>query len=281
MKVAVLSMDVEDWYHLEYLRKFPCNREKSLLDGVDIYRELLAEEGIRSTFFVLGELIAQNARLLRRLAEEGHDLGLHGWEHTRPLTMTPAEFAADLTRSKSEMENTLGQTVAGYRAPCFSLDRPRLEQVRQAGFTLDSSRIDFGMHPLYGTLDMQGFAAIEPSIYRQVDFFEFQASTLGLGNKQIPVSGGGYLRIFPWMVMKPLIKSYLKTQSLYVFYIHPFELSRESMPPMPPGVPWHNRFRGSWGRSSVRRKLKALIALLKRHGYRFSTFADLRQELLG
>jgi polysaccharide deacetylase family protein (PEP-CTERM system associated) len=280
MKIAVLSMDIEDWYHLDYFRKFSCDREHSLLDGVEIYRQLLAEQGIPSSFFVLGELIAGNASLLRQLAGEGHDVGVHGWDHTRPLTMTPTEFSGDLERSKQELENVLGQAAAGYRAPCFSLDRPRLELVRQAGFAYDSSRIDFGIHPLYGTLDMQGFATAASSIYRQDDFYEFQVSTLGCGKKQLPISGGGYLRIFPWMAMKPLIKAYLKTESLYVLYIHPFELSRKAMPPMPRGVPWRNRFRSGWGRSSVAKKLKALIALLKRHGYRFSTFAALRQELL-
>jgi polysaccharide deacetylase family protein (PEP-CTERM system associated) len=278
MKVAVLSMDVEDWHHLEYFRRYSCDRSVSLLDGVEVYRELLAMEGIPSSFFILGELAAAHAPLLRKLAEEGHDLGVHGWDHKRPLTMTPGEFADDLDRAKKELENAVGQAAAGYRAPCFSLDRPRLEMVRQAGFAYDSSRIDFGIHPLYGTLDMQGFAMADPCIYRLEDFFEFQVSTLSWGRKQLPVSGGGYLRIFPWMIMRRLIQTYLKTESLYVLYIHPFELSRKS-PPLPPGMPWRNRFRFGRGRSSTAGKLKALIALLKQHGYRFATFASLRREL--
>jgi hypothetical protein len=280
MKTVILSMDIEDWYHLDYFRHAACDRGCSLLDGVGVYRDLIAEAGVPSSFFIVGELIAGIAGTLRQLAVEGHDIGVHTWAHQRPMTMTTAEFAEDLAHSKRELENTLGRAVEGFRAPCFSMDRPRLELVRQAGYAYDSSRIEFGYHPLYGTLDMQGFSSPEPNIYRQDDFFEFQASTLGCGKKQIPICGGGYLRIFPWMAMKSLVGAYLKSQKMYAFYIHPFELSRKPLPPLPPGVPLRSRFRCSYGRKSVAGKLQAMIALLKRRGYRFTTFAAIRQELL-
>ena len=279
-KIAVLSLDIEDWYHLDYFRRWRCDRRKSLLDGVDVYRRILAQYGIRSSCFVVGELIAQVGGLLNEMQQEGHELGVHGWDHTRPLTMACEQFDTNLRRSKEALEAAIGAPATGYRAPCFSLDRERLDLVRDAGFGYDSSRILFRNHPLYGSLDLSDFEPAAPNVSRCGDFFEFQISTLEMLGKSIPVSGGGYLRIIPWFLMRRLIRRYLGQGELYVLYIHPFELSARSAPPLPRGVPWRSRARFRVGRSTVAEKLAALIELLKANGYRFTTFAALRGELL-
>lgn len=279
MKVAVLSMDIEDWYHLDYFDGMACDHSQSLLDGVGVYREILAQHDIPSSFFVLGELVEANRSLLSELIADGHDVGVHGWDHVRPLTMTLSEFSSDLQRSKKTLEDAIGSRVQGYRAPCFSLDRERLDQVQVAGFDYDSSRILFENHPLYGTLDMRDFTKLSQNIYHNNAFFEFQISTLSLLGKNIPVSGGGYIRLLPWFLMRRLIKSYLRQNELYVLYVHPFELSPQPSPPLPTDTRLSARIRFRKGRCSVATKLLALIGLLKKNGYRFTTFAKLQQEL--
>lgn len=278
-RVAVLTMDVEDWYHLDYFDRRSCDVRQSLLDGVEVYRQLIAREGLVSSYFVLGELARGLAPLLRELAAEGQDVGSHGWDHRRPLTLTLEAVAEDLRRSKEELEEVLQRSVPGYRAPCFSLDRPRLEAVRAAGFVYDSSRIEFGAHPLYGTIDLTGFEKVGGEIYRHGSFFEFEVSTLRRWGRQIPVSGGGYLRLLPWAATRYLVKRYLAEHELYVLYIHPFELSRQPDPPLPPGTRWATRARFSVGRPHVADRLRRLIGLLREGGFRFVTFAQLRREL--
>lgn len=280
MKTAILSMDIEDWYHLDYFRGMESDRSNSLLDGISVYRKLLAEHDIKSSFFVLGELVEANRSILLELVTEGHDLGVHGWDHKRPLTMSIEAFAEDIRRSKETLEIAIGTEVQGYRAPCCSLDRERLDQVRTAGFCYDSSRMAFEDHPLYGSLDMTDFSCISPNIYRQDDFLEFELSTLSIAGKHVPVSGGGYLRIFPWFLMRSLIKAYLKDHSIYTLYIHPFELSSKMDVPMLREARRPARMRFGLGRSSTRRKLSLLIDLLKSKSFRFTTFAALRKELL-
>lgn len=280
MKVAVLSMDIEDWYHLEYFDHRACNRSQSLLDGIHVYRDFLARYGIHSSFFVLGELIEPLRNVLCELVMDGHDLGVHGWEHTLPMKMTIDEFSRDLRRAKKALENIIRMPVQGYRAPCFSLNRDRLDQVHAAGFEYDSSRILFAEHPLYGRLDLDGYLELSPNIYRNDTFFEFQVSSHPFAGRNFPVSGGGYIRIFPWFLMRRLIKSYLQQNELYVLYIHPFELSPQPTPSLPIGTQWPTRIRFKLGRSSVMGKLSALIDLLMADGCRFMTFSKLRQELL-
>ena len=50
MKKAVLSLDVEDWYHLDYFDRYECDANNSLLDGLDVYVELLESLSLPSIF---------------------------------------------------------------------------------------------------------------------------------------------------------------------------------------------------------------------------------------
>ena len=68
---AILTMDIEDWYHLDYFNTSKCNVEYSLLDGLDIYRELLDNYKIKSSFFVVGEIADHIDTKLRKLKKGG------------------------------------------------------------------------------------------------------------------------------------------------------------------------------------------------------------------
>jgi polysaccharide deacetylase family protein (PEP-CTERM system associated) len=280
-RYAVLSMDVEDWYHLDYFSGLKMDRSPSMLDGLDVYLSLLERHSIRTTFFVLGELAERLGVTLRAMAAAGHEIASHGVAHKRPLKMTVDEFADDLRQSKATLENAVQRSVQGFRAPCFSMDRTRLEEVRKAGYTYDSSRIDFTGHPLYGSLDVDDFCAETPGHSVQQGFHEFEVSTLPVLGKRLPVSGGGYLRIAPWAIMRPLIQSYVSRNPLYVLYIHPFELSPSPLPAAAAKLSYPQRLRFGLGRAGVARKLEKLVRLLKDDGFSFVTFRDLCEHSVG
>ena len=277
-RYAVLSMDVEDWYHLDYFSGLAPDRSSSMLDGLDVYLSLLEHHSIRTTFFVLSELAEHLGGTLRAMAAAGHEIASHGVAHKRPLRMTVDEFAADLRQSKATLETVVQRRVEGFRAPCFSMDRTRLEEVRKAGYTYDSSRIDFTGHPLYGSLDVADFDAVSAGHSVQHGFHEFEVSTLPVLGKRLPVSGGGYLRIAPWAIMRPLIQRYVDRNPLYVLYIHPFELSQRPQPAATAMLSTPQRLRFGLGRAGVARKLDNLVRLLKNDGFSFVTFRDVCQQ---
>ena len=279
MKKAVLSLDVEDWYHLDYFDRNECDTNSSLLDGLDVYVELLESLSLPSSFFVLGEVAEKKINFFKDLIKEGHDIGSHGWNHLRPMTLGIDEFQIDLKRSLKVMKEINGDRGFGYRAPCFSLDRKRLDIVRDFGFIYDSSRINFGNHPLYGSIDMQGYEIISEAVHRREEFMEFEITTVSVLGKNIPISGGGYLRIFPWNLMKILIKRYLKKNDLYVLYIHPFELSQLPVPEFPNSTSTLTKFRFSQGRNQVTEKIKRLVDLLDSSGYSFTTFSEIYKDI--
>ena len=273
-------MDIENWYHLDYFKGKECDQSYSMLDGLDSYLDIIDSNNIPSSFFALGELVLSIKSRLREISDSKHDLGSHGWAHKRPLNMDVDSFRKEVLKCKSELEQLLGKSITGYRAPCFSLDRERLNILKEVGYKYDSSRIEFGDHPLYGEINMNGFKEESPGIYRMDDFYEFQISTLACGGKQIPVSGGGYLRIFPWFLMNKLLKKYLTTDNLYVLYIHPFEFSSKNNPIFPSSISLANKFRFSLGRGTVTKKFERVIQLLKEKGFHFTTFENLRGDLM-
>ena len=117
-------------------------------------------------------------------------------------------------------------------------------------------------------------------VYQKDNFYEFQISTLALAGKQIPVSGGGYLRIFPWLLMNYLLEKYLQSENLYVLYIHPFEFSSKANPDFPCGISTATKFRFGLGRSTVIKKFNRVVSLLKNRGFQFIHFSNLRKRFL-
>ena len=134
-------------------------------------------------------------------------------------------------------------------------------------------------HPLYGSIDMHGYENLSDAVYRNGDFMEFEATTLSVLGKNIPISGGGYLRLIPWILMEKLVSRYLKKNDIYVFYIHPFELSQLPVPVVPKSTSALTKFRYSHGRYGVLDKITRLAELLRSNGYSFTTFSKIQQEI--
>ena len=158
MERAFLTVDLEEWYHLDYLKGYPC-RETCVRVVPRIYDflDMLDDEGVKVTFFCVGEIAAENAGLLREILRRGHALGVHGLDHGLLTDLTLDEFVDQTRRAREMVESASGKPVAGYRAPCFTMERDKLDALRGMGFEYDSSRIRFTQHPLYRNLDMTGF----------------------------------------------------------------------------------------------------------------------------
>ena len=270
-KYAVLSMDVEDWYHLYYFIG-KADRSYSMLDGFEHYVDILNKHQIKTTFFVLSELADIAKDQILYASSCGHEIACHGKTHTRPIDMSLESFKQEITQAKEKLEDLIGETVIGYRAPCYGIDNERYNIVREVGFKYSSSKMDVPGHPLYGELDLTEFEQPIKGIYVNEDMAEFALSTKKFLGKHIAVSGGGWIRLLPWKVMmRPLIKSYLKDAESYVLYVHPFELSQKPMPKVDDtGLLTYIRARRGLGK--VEGRIEELIQMLIENGFSFTTF---------
>ncbi|MFL5680271.1 MAG: polysaccharide deacetylase family protein [Chloroflexota bacterium] len=101
--------------------------------------ELLAREGIPSTWFVPGHTLVTFPDSTRAIVDGGHELACHGWYHEDFAELPRDEQRDILGRSREAVGKAWGSDVLGFRAPYWSLGPDTLELVEAAGFSYDSS----------------------------------------------------------------------------------------------------------------------------------------------
>jgi peptidoglycan/xylan/chitin deacetylase (PgdA/CDA1 family) len=79
--------------------------------------DVLARHGARATFFVLAGRARRHAALVRRIAAEGHEVGVHGRAHLPPWTLPRGVFERDLEDSVASVREACGAVARYYRAP--------------------------------------------------------------------------------------------------------------------------------------------------------------------
>lgn len=268
-------MDVEEWYDSTCLLNVKIEQDISTLDGIETYLHLLDKYHIKSTLFTLSSLTSQAKDILLKASREGHEIALHGKFHVVPMSKSTLDFEDDIRCAKKEIEEMLGVSITGYRAPCFSIDQERIDILKKSGFRFDSSSMDYmpGNHHTKLTIAGENIHGI----IKDDSFYEFPIATGRILGKKMPISGGGYLRIIPWWAYRGALHRYMKTNDIYVFYVHPFELSEKVLPKFKEIGLFENSY-FKRGRKSYYGRIERLIKMLQKHGFTFKTFNQIVNE---
>ena len=115
-------------------------------EWTDAILDHLARHGAHATFFVLGCAIdgAKRQRTLRRLVEEGHEIGNHTYSHPGDLgELTDAQILDELNRTTAVIQVVVAVTPLHWRAP-FLRSTPRLLSVAE---TLGLRHVDCSIMP--------------------------------------------------------------------------------------------------------------------------------------
>jgi polysaccharide deacetylase family protein (PEP-CTERM system associated) len=235
---AAFSFDIEDWFHSEFVPTAVRNAstESVVERGTDRILDLLRATGARATFFLLGDVVRDHPRLLRRIADEGHEIASHGVDHQPLWRLDPDGLARQLDEFRRLVEGTLGRfPVIGYRAPSFSLDHSTawaLEVLRDAGYAYDSSIFPARVK-LYGvpTAPLGVYRPAVDDLARHDPagpLLEFPVAVGGAGPLRLPVAGGFYLRALPFALFR-LVLDRVRRHRPVALYLHPRECAPESV----------------------------------------------------
>ena len=222
-----MSVDVEDWFQVQaFARVIDRAGWDALPSRVEANTDRILAQfdaaGVRATFFTLGWVAERHPGIVQRIVAAGHELASHGYGHQLVHELSPDEFREDLVRAKGVLESLGGVPVIGYRAPTFSIG-PRnpwaYDVLAQTGHRYSSSIYPV-KHDLYGVPDAPRF----PYRPGASDILEIPMTTLRLGGRNLPISGGGYFRLMPYLLFRTLLRRFQAEQRPGVFYFHPWEV---------------------------------------------------------
>jgi polysaccharide deacetylase family protein (PEP-CTERM system associated) len=228
-----LTIDVEDYWSIFFrdcLNMPESEPTEAVVKNTEWFLEILAEYNVKATFFILGEVAEKFPSLVKLIAKNEHEVGVHGFYHKQVFKLSKDEFRCEVGDCKRLLEDIISGPVFGHRAAAFSIapkTKWALEILAEEGFKYDSS-----VYPIEGK--RYGWPGFSKDICK-IDLpsgrsiIEVPMSTITVLNKTFPVAGGGYIRHFPFIVTKFAIKHIEKNRPAIV-YMHPYEIETEYRP---------------------------------------------------
>jgi len=257
-----ISVDIEDWFQVGAFETVIARdswdtRESRVARNSEAVLALFAEADVRATFFILGWVAERHPSLIRRIAEAGHEIASHGYDHARVFTLDAKRFEQDLNKTRKILEDASGQKVTGYRAPSFSIDRrtPWAHPIlAEQGYAYSSSVVPIA-HDHYGWQGTPRFA------WRPVkgsELIELPVTTAILGGRRVAAGGGGFFRVLPYGFSRWAIRQVNRAEGRpAVFYFHPWEVDPQQ--PRVGHAPLRSRFRHYTGLARMADKLRGLV----------------------
>lgn len=241
------QVDRDDWEKLEW--RFAANTYRIL--------DMLAQENIKATFFTLAWVAQRCKPLIRRMADEGHEVASHGMAHFRADEQSPEVFRRDIADAKAILEDAGGVAVKGYRAATFSIGANNLwafDILAEEGY-LYSSSINPVRHDLYGLPDAPR-APFYPCANEYIP--EIPITTVQLFGRNMPFGGGGFFRLLPYPVFRWGLRRVNHTDRLpCIYYMHPWEIDPGQ--PRIPGAPLKSQLRHYLNLSRTEPRLRQLL----------------------
>ncbi len=269
----VLTVDVEEYFHptevqvsvpMERWSGMPSRVEEQTQKVLDSFRA----HQVKGTFFILGWVAERHPELIRRIAEEGHEIGCHSYAHQLVYDLTPEQFREDTQRALNVIEAACGVRARSYRAPSYSITSRSLwalDILVECGFTHDSSIYPIS-HDRYGIPGFQRHGAVLQTAAGPI--FEIPIATVKLSeHRTSPVGGGGYLRLLPYRYTAAGIRRINQAdEQPACIYFHPWEIDPDQ-PQIAQGR--IAKLRTYTGLSGMQRKLERLM-----DDFEFSTLTD-------
>jgi polysaccharide deacetylase family protein (PEP-CTERM system associated) len=258
---SIFSVDVEDWFHIldvpaapalsEWDRQ-PSRVEKNFTRLLDIF----SDKDVEVTCFFLGWIAERYPDLAREAARRGHEVASHGYSHRLVYEMTPQEFSEDVIKARKLLEDLVGRPVLGFRSAGFSATESTpwfFDRLVEAGYAYDSSI--FPASRGHG-----GLKSARRAPYIVADgpnrFVEFPISVATVFGRPVCFFGGGYLRAFPYFIVRKMARRVLREGRPVVFYIHPREVD-PGQPRLP--MPFVRRIKSYVNLKTTEAKIRGIL----------------------
>lgn len=254
----VCTVDVEDWAQSTLDTDLPISDRAG--PNMEHVLDVLAEEKVKATCFVLGRFAEKFPDTVRRIAAEGHEVASHGFGHVDVFRLTPTQFREDIRRSRGQLETLTGRPVLGYRAPDFSIVKESiwaLEILAEEGFVYDAS-INPAVMARFG---VPGFPRqpVRMALAGGAPLVELPVATLPFFGRSLPVAGGGYHRLLPFPVIRWAIEKSVLAGETFMAYCHPYEFDPDEFAHLDCPLPLKTRLHQGLGRRGFENKFRRML----------------------
>lgn len=265
---SAFTVDVEDGVSIAMRDAFnkTIQQTNRVLGNTQKVLELLGENHVKGTFFILGQVAEVFPKLVKEIADKGHEVGVHGYDHWQFFKMDYEYALKEISNAKKLIEDTTGKAVYGHRAPAFSINPQTmwgLDVIARAGFIYDSSIMPCKTSR-YGWRDFPK-NIVNIQTVEGYSLIEVPLSTDRIIGKEIPICGGSYLRLFPKWLTERSFEKVAEKRPVNV-YMHPYEMDTVPYPDYyfeelkKAGLIKRLKMRSMWiNRSSIYPKLSYLL----------------------
>jgi peptidoglycan/xylan/chitin deacetylase (PgdA/CDA1 family) len=111
--------------------------------------KLFDKYSLRTTWFIPGHSIETFPEETALVVEAGHEVGMHGYSHENPISMTPEQEEAVLVKCIGLIEQASGRRPTGYVAPWWEFSNVTNELLLKHGIKYDHSLMHRDFHPYY------------------------------------------------------------------------------------------------------------------------------------
>lgn len=258
---CIFSVDVEDWFHILDLPSTPSIEEwgslpSHVVKNFNRLLDLFDEKDVHVTCFFLGWIAERFPHLVKEAVSRGHEIASHGRSHTLVYQMSEEGFLKDALRSREILENIAGLPVFGYRSAGFSNTENTpwfFDKLIEAGYRYDSSV--FPAPRGHGGMRTDNYA---PHLIKSSSgqIMEFPITVTGFLGRPICFFGGGYLRLFPYWLIRNMAHKTLDEGRPVIYYIHPREID-PGQPRLP--MSFKRRFKSYVNLRSTETKIRRIL----------------------
>lgn len=250
---VLLSFDIEEFdVPMEYGASIPFDEQVRIsYHGTSVILDLLKGLDVKATFFSTVMFAEAAPALIKRIANEGHELGSHGWYHS--------SFENEhLAASKAELERLSGVSVTGFRmARMMPVDD---REIKAAGYAYNSS-----LNPVFLPGRYNNFS--EPrTVFMKDDVVQLPASATPA--LRLPLFWLSFHHL-PTSIYKAMCVRTMRRDKYLNIYFHPWEFSDLSNPTLKlPTLITRN------SNQKMVKRFGDLVKWMKAQGYTFHTLAE-------
>ena len=255
----ILTFDIEDWYHI--LHKYPSDilekwnaYEDRVHIGTDKIIEVLLENNVKATFFVLGYVAKKHPQIIKKIHDYGFEIGAHSDMHKVAYHQSFKEYKTDLKTCIKRLEDITSEKVVSYRAPGFSVRKENVwvfDILMELGIKYDAS-IFPAIREDGGFMNFKESQPVKLK-FNNHELKEFPMSMNSFLGTRFTTTGGGYFRFFPYSLTRALVEKSEYTMT----YFHPRDFDPNQ--PVLEGLSFKRKFKSYYNLSGAYSKFKQLV----------------------